>query len=455
MAGRLAAPWPGGHDEPSCLGQMIELMMLNAATDAVVRSYYAASVPAPAPATPLAGDINCDVCVVGGGLTGLTAALELAERGLQVVLLESMHIGWGASGRSGGQLIFGYACEMQTLAALTSPTAARQLWQFSLDGLAGVRARVLRHAIDCDWADGQLHVAIKPRQRAELHAYRAHLERDYGYAGLQFLDAEALAGHIHSPRYCAGLFDSRGAHVHPLKYTLGLAAAARAAGVSIFEGTRALRLTRGAAPRVHCAQGEVRARQIVLAGNAYLGALVPELARKIMPVGTYIVASAPLGAELAQACLPTNAAVTDINFVLDYFRLSADHRMLFGGRVSYSKIPPPNLAGSMRRRMVRVFPQLAQVPVEYAWGGYVDITMNRAPHFGRLDNTLYFAQGFSGHGMAATGLAGTVLAEAIAGDLQRLDVFARIPHRDFPGGPLLRMPSLVAAMTYYRLRDLL
>lgn len=429
--------------------------MLNAATDAMVRSYYAASVPAPTPAVPLAGDVDCDVCVVGGGLTGLTAALELAERGFQVVLLESMHIGWGASGRSGGQLIFGYACDMPKLAALTSPDDARRLWQCSLDALAGVRARVARHAIDCDWADGQLHVAIKPRQRDELEAWGEQLATTYGYAGLQFLDRAALESHIRSPRYCAGLFDPRGAHVHPLKYTLGLADAARAAGVRIFEGTRALRLTRGAAPRVHCAQGQVNARYVVLAGNAYLGALVPALERKIMPVGTYIVASAPLGAGLAGTCLPTNAAVTDINFVLDYFRLSADHRMLFGGRVSYSKIPPPNLAGSMRRRMVRVFPQLADVPVEYAWGGYVDITMNRAPHFGRLDSTLYFAQGFSGHGMAATGLAGTVIAEALAGDAQRLDVFARIPHRDFPGGRLLRMPSLVLAMLYYRLRDLL
>ena len=426
-----------------------------AAAESHVRSYYSASAPAAPAGPPLTGELHCDVCVIGAGLTGLTAALELAERGFEVVVLESHCIGWGASGRSGGQLIFGYACDMQKLAALVPPADARRLWQYSLEALDDVRARVARYRIACDWADGQLHVAIKERQRTELREWQAMLARDYGYDGLDYLEGDALRTHVASPRYRAGLFDPRGAHVHPLKYTLGLAEAARAAGVRIHEQSCALRLQRGASPVVETAQGHVHCRQVVLAGNAYLGSLVPELERKIMPVGTYIVASAPLGAELARSCLPTNAAVTDINFVLDYFRLSADHRMLFGGRVSYSKIPPPNLAASMRARMVRVFPQLRAVPVEYAWGGYVDITMNRAPHFGRLDSTLYFAQGFSGHGMATTGLAGRVIAEALAGDASRLDVFARLAHRDFPGGRLLRMPSLVLAMTWFRLRDLL
>jgi len=429
--------------------------MRSAAAEPHVRSYYAASAPMNPPGPPLVGDHHCDVCVIGAGLTGLTAALELAARGFSVLVLEANAIGWGASGRSGGQLIFGYACDMARLAGLVSKDEARLLWNWSLDALADVRERVGRHAIDCDWADGQLHVALKPRQRTELREWQATLARDYGYERLEFLEGEALAAQVASPRYCAGLLDPRGAHLHPLKYTLGLAAAARAAGVRIHEQSRALGLTRGQRPSVQTAAGRVHCRYVVLAGNAYLGALVPELERKIMPVGTYIVASAPLSAELAARCLPTNAAVSDINFVLDYFRLSADHRMLFGGRVSYSKIPPPNLPGSMRARMLRVFPQLAGVPVEYAWGGYVDITMNRAPHFGRLDDTLYFAQGFSGHGMATTGLAGRVIAEALAGDASRLDVFARIPHRDFPGGRWLRTPSLVLAMIYYRLRDYL
>jgi len=243
--------------------------------------------------------------------------------------------------------------------------------------------------------------------------------------------------------------------VHPLNFTLGLAHAAQAAGVKIYEHSLAEKITRGAQPMVQLAEGQVRARQIVVAGNAWLGPLVPELDARIMPVGTYIIASEPLGEARARELLPTDAAVTDINFVLDYFRLSADHRMLFGGRVSYSGLTPPNLAESMRRRMVAVFPSLADVKVSHAWGGFVDITMNRAPHFGRIGQNLYFAQGFSGHGMAITGLAGRLIAEAIAGDSARLDVFARIPHRVFPGGRWLRTPSLMLAMLYYRLRDLL
>lgn len=429
--------------------------MRRVAAESREHSYYAASVSGPTPGPPLTGATRCDVCVIGAGLTGLSAALELAARGFEVLVLEAGAIGDGASGRSGGQLIFGYACEMTKLAALVPATDARRLWDFSCAALADVRARVADYAIDCDWVDGQIHVAIKARQRAELRAWQAVLAEDYGYDGLEFLDGEALSAHVVSPRYCAGLYDPRGAHVHPLKYTLGLAAAARAAGVQIYEHSRVLSLRRGARPAVSTAHGCVECRYVAIAGGAYLGSLVPELARRIMPVSTYIVATAPLGAELAARCLPSNAAVADLNFVLEYFRRSADDRLLFGGRASYSKRTPPNLAESLRRRMSRVFPQLASIPIEYAWGGYVDVTWNRAPDFGRLDDTLYYAQGFSGHGMAISGLAGKVLAEALAGDAMRFDVFARIPHRAFVGGRWLQTPCWVLASLYHRLRDCL
>lgn len=422
---------------------------------ATVNSYYAASARTFAGLPALQGEVRCDVCVIGGGITGLSSALELAERGFKVVLLEGRTVGWGASGRSGGQVITGYACEMATLAELTSRADAQRLWEMSLEAVDLVQQRVTRHAIDCDWRTGQLHVAIKPRQIAELARYQRSLAEDYGYPKLEWLEGAALAEHIVSPRYLAGLLDLRAGHLHPLNFTVGLAAAARAAGVSLYEHSLALRVTRGAAPVVHTAAGQVHARQLVFAGNAWLGRLAPELDSRIMPVGTYIIASEPLGAARAKALMPSDAAVTDINFVLDYFRRSADHRVLFGGRVSYSGITPPDLVASMRRRMVAVFPSLAEVRVDYAWGGFVDITLNRAPHFGRLENNLYFAQGFSGHGMAITGLAGRLMAEAIAGDASRLDVFARIPHRAFPGGRWLRTPSLMLAMLYYRLRDLL
>jgi gamma-glutamylputrescine oxidase len=242
--------------------------------------------------------------------------------------------------------------------------------------------------------------------------------------------------------------------LHPLKYTQGLARAAETAGAVIYEDSEILRYQDGAQIRVHTAYGTVCCSHLVLCGNAYIGAVAPSLARKILGVGTYIIATEPLGEERIRGLLPSNAAVADINWILDYFRSSADHRLLFGGRVSYSSVQPPRLAESMRARMLRVFPTLAGVHVAYAWGGYLDITMSRAPNFGRLAPNVYYLQGFSGHGVTLTGLAGKLVAEAVAGTAERFDVFARIPHRDFPGGRLFRRPSLMLAMLYYRLRDL-
>ncbi len=419
-----------------------------------IDSYYAATAHPWQVAPALTESLRCDVCVVGGGITGCATALHLAERGYDVVLLEANSIGWGASGRSGAQVIAGFACDLETLARVVGAPDARRLWELSLAGVQLVKDLVTSHAIACDWHDGQMHVAIKPRQRAELRAYQRLLAAQYDYP-LEYLEGPALQAVLRSARYCAGLYDSRAGHLHPLNYTLGLAAAARAAGVRIFEDTRVLSFHEEPQPRVTTAQGQVSARQLVFAGNAYLDSLVPALARKIMPVGTYIVASAPLGAVRAQQLITNRTAVTDSNFVLDYFRLSADHRLLFGGRVSYSKVPPANLRATMRARMLRVFPQLHDIALDYAWGGYVDISLNRAPHFGRLTRDIYFAQGFSGHGMALTGLAGKLMAEAIAGTSERFDVFARIPHRNFPGGKFLRVPGILLGTLYYRMRDML
>lgn len=419
-----------------------------------IDSYYAATARGWQSAPILTDHLHCDVCVVGGGITGCSSALHLAERGYDVVLLEANRIGWGASGRSGAQVIGGFARDIDYFARLVGAADARRLWDMSLEGVQLVKDLVARHAIACDWRDGQMQVAIKPRQRDALRAYQALLAERYDYP-LEYLAGDALQAVLRSPRYSAGLYDPQAGHLHPLNYTLGLADAARAAGVRIFEDTRVLSYRDAPQPEVTCAQGRVTARQLVFAGNAYLGKLVPALDRKIMPVGTYIVASSPLGAALARQVIANDMAVTDINFVLDYFRLSADHRLLFGGRVSYSKVPPTNLRSTMRKRMVRVFPQLHDIDIDYAWGGYVDISFNRSPHFGRLTRDIYFAQGFSGHGMALTGLAGKLMAEAIAGTSERFDVFARIPHRNFPGGRYFRLPGLLLGTLYYRLRDLL
>ena len=419
-----------------------------------INSYYAATANPWASAPALTGEMFCDVCVVGGGITGCSAALHLAERGYDVVLLEAQSIGWGASGRSGAQVIVGFAREIDRIAAAVGAADARRLWDMSIEAVDLVKTQITRHAINCDWQDGQIHVALKARQRDELHNYQQLLAEHYDYP-LQLIEGPDLRALLASPRYCAGMFDRRSGHLHPLNYTLGLAEAARAAGVRVFEHSKVAGFDSTPTPQVRTRNGVVNARHLVFAGNAYLDRLVPPLARKIIPVGTYIVASEPLGATRARELIANNMAVTDINFVLDYYRLSVDHRMLFGGRVSYTAHTPRNLAATMQARMVRVFPQLAGVKLDYAWGGLVDISLNRTPHFGRLSPNVYFAQGFSGHGMALTGLAGKLIAEAIAGTAERFDVFARIPHHDFPGGRLLRIPALLLGTFYYRLRDLL
>lgn len=419
-------------------------------------SWYHASLPPAAARPKLQGAQHCDVGVIGGGISGLSAALHLAERGYRVVLLEAEHIGWGASGRSGAQAIFGVAAPQEKLVSLVGKEDARRIWDLSIEALAQQRALIARHGIDCDYVAGQMHVAIKPRHRAELAAWHQSMHEEYGYHSVSLLDEAATRRLVNSERYIAGLHDSNSGHLHPLKYVRGLAAAAERAGVVIHESSRVRHYTRRDGRVVlNTDAGELHCAQVVLAGNAWLGRTAPALARRIMPVSTYIVATEPLGEERATALLPENTAVTDINWVLDYFRRSADHRLLFGGRVSYSALNAFGSAEPTRRRMVKVFPNLRDVKIEYSWGGYVDITMNRAPDFGRVEPDVYYLQGFSGHGIALTGLAGQLVAEAIAGDAERFDVFARIPHYPFPGGTLLRRPALVLAMMYLRLRDLL
>lgn len=418
------------------------------------RSYYTDTASPFAAQLSLQGRERVDVCILGAGLSGLSAAIELADAGYKVAILEADQVGFGASGRNGGQAIFGFGCEQTKIAAMIGTDEARRLFDWSLEGVRMIHERRARFAIDCDWRDGHAHVPIKPRQVAELQAWQHDLADNYGYA-LPWWSRDELRAHLASDRYLGALYDPNSGHLHPLNYTLGLARAALSLGVRIYERSKVTRVVRGNPAVFQTDAGEVICDFGILAGNAYVRGIAPELDSRIMPVGTYIGATRPLGAERAQALIGNGMAVADVNWALDYFRLSADHRLLFGGRASYSTLPPPNLRGTLRRRMRRVFPQLADVEFEHVWGGYVDISLNRAPHWGRLGNNLYFAQGFSGHGVAATGLAGRVIAEAIHGQASRLDAFARIPHRPFPGGRRLRTPLLVAAMAWYKLRDAL
>jgi gamma-glutamylputrescine oxidase len=433
-----------------------------AAASENANSWYASTANTAALRPSMQGHDDCDVCVVGGGIAGCSAALHLARRGYRVILLEQQHIGWGASGRSGAQALFGLAIAQHKLAKLVGDADAHLAFDITVEGLKLLKSLITEHRIDCDWVPGQIHAAIKPRQDRELQLWAEDLQRNYQYQSLRLLGRAELREFVASERYSSGLLDSQSGHLHPLNYTLGLAAAAERAGVRICEHSRALSWASvggnaaGTGPVVLRTQrGEVRCSQLVFCGNAWLGDTAPALSRKIMAVSTYMVATEPLGEAAARALLPQDSAVTDVNWVLDYFRRSIDHRLLFGGRVSYSGLDALNSAEKTRCRLLKVFPQLGSARIDFSWGGYVDITLNRAPHFGRLQPNVYFLQGFSGHGIVLGGIAGKLIAEAISGSAERFDVFARIPHRDFPGGLALRRPALVLGMLWYRLRDLL
>ncbi len=423
-------------------------------------SYYAATAPRGEGFAPLQGEVEADVAVVGGGLAGLSAAIELAERGQKVVLLEAAQIGSGASGRNGGQAIHGLACDQAEIERQLGLDEARRIWSMSIEALDLIQQRCARHGIDAQWQSGFLGLATKPAKSRELRQWADHIASTYDYP-LRWIAPAELGRWIDSPRFDAGVHDPRSGHLHPLRYVLGLAQAAKALGVRIHEMSPVSAVDEGPSLLLHTPGGRLRARQALLAGNVYLAeyapALAATLAPRIMPVGTYIVCSEPIARERLDALIPSRSAVCDTNFVLDYFRPTADQRLLYGGRVSYSTVTPRDLMASMRARLVQTFPQLGNVGMQYAWGGFVDISMNRAPDFGRLgrQRNLYYLQGFSGHGLALTGLAGRIVAEAMHGDASRFDTFARLRHRPFPGGRLMRMPALVLGMAYYRLRDLL
>ncbi|HLK71173.1 MAG TPA: FAD-binding oxidoreductase [Steroidobacteraceae bacterium] len=423
-------------------------------------SYYSAVTPPLPPTQALAGSERADVCVVGGGIAGCSAALALAERGYRVILLEAQRLGWGASGRNGGQILPGIAAEQAELARIAGAQAALMIWQLSLEAIALIKQRLTRYAIDCEWRDGQMLAAIKPRQWQALQRWQDWLDQ-HSYPDTRLLDREAVRAVLASERYIGALYDPRGGHLQPLRYTLGLARAAQQAGVIVHEASQVLSYdlpgSGAAAPsrlRVRSAAGEVLCDWLVFAGNAWLGSTVPALARKVLGVGSYIIATEPLGAERAERLIANNAAVCDTNWILDYFRRSSDERLLFGGRVSYTGHDLRGIVPATRRRMLKVFPQLADARIEHAWSCLLDITLNRVPHFGRLAPNVFFVQGFSGHGIAIAGLAGQLLADAVAGSAERFDVFARLAHRDFPGGGALRRPLLALAMLWYRLRDL-
>lgn len=416
-------------------------------------SYYKATAN-PHPSHPaLQGDIKADVCVVGGGYTGLSAALELVERGYDVVVLESETIGYGASGRNGGQVCTGFTKGMETIEARIGKDLAKAAWEIADEAPKLVKERVNRYGIDCDLKWGYTHLANKPEDLEDFKEAQESWSR-YGYSDTRIDDKAALQARLASRIYHGGLFEKGAGHLHPLNYCLGLAEAAQKTGARIFEHSEVTRIDKGPAPKAYTLKGRVDAKFLVLAGNAYMGNLVPMLHRRIMPVGSYILATEPLGDESARAIIRDDDAFCDSNFVVDYFRLSGDKRMLFGGRCTYSGKDPDDMVAFMKPKLLKVFPQLENTRIDHYWGGFIGITMDRMPHLGTIGPNIYFAQGFSGHGLALSGICGKLIAEAVSGTAERFDVMTRFKHPVFPGG-YFRTPILMLGMLYYQLRDIL
>jgi gamma-glutamylputrescine oxidase len=391
------------------------------------------------------------VCIVGAGYTGLSTALHLAKAGLSVVVLEAARVGFGASGRNGGQIVHSYSRDLDVIERRYGEAQARALGAMAFEGAEVLRGFVAEHAIECDLKPGGVFAAITARQAAGLRAHQALWER-YGHRQLTLLDAEATRAIVGTRRYQAALLDASGGHFHPLKLAQGEARALCSIGGQVFEQSRAVRIERGAAPRVHVAAGSVKARVVVVACNAYVDGLEPQLAARSMPCGTQIVATEPLG-ERWREVLPSDHCVEDSNFLLDYYRLSADKRLLYGGGVVYGARDPAHIERIVRPRLLKTFPQLAGVRIDYAWTGNFLLTLSRLPDVGRLAENIFYSQGCSGHGVTFTHLIGRVLAEAILGRPERMAVFERLPHRPFPGGRLLRVPLTALGARYYDLRD--
>jgi gamma-glutamylputrescine oxidase len=414
-------------------------------------SYYQASANQTLTFPALQGDITADVVVVGGGYTGVSAALELARSGYKTVLLESQHIGFGASGRNGGQICTGFSLGQASLEKQVSKADALKCFAMAEEAKVLIEDRIAEHKIDCDLQWGYLHCIPKPTQKPMLQGWIDEYEA-LGYKGCTLLSKSELEAKLGTTLYHGAMREPRAGHFHPLNYLLGMTRAARDAGAIIHENSHVIEFGTGASPFARTAQGKVKAKFMLIGGNGYLGGAVKALSGRVMPVSSFIITTEQLGEARAKSLIRDNEAVADTNFILDYFRRTADHRLLFGGRANYSTMEPANLAESMKESMVRVFPQLADVKIEHSWGGYIAITSNRIPDCGKLSSNVFYAHGYSGQGVALAGLYGKLMAEAVRGTAERFDLLAQFKHIPFPGGPI-RMPMLVAAMMYYRLRD--
>lgn len=422
------------------------------------RSYYLASANAMPERPALGADLSADVCVIGAGFTGVNTAIELAQRGLSVILLEARRIGWGASGRNGGQLIRGIGHDVSGFAKYVGEEGVRYLERAGIESVALVGERIREHGIDCDLRWGFAELANTPAQFAAFKGEQDSLAR-LGYVHeTRLVGPQDIRDVVDSTQYAGALVDMGSGHLHPLNLVLGEAQVAESLGVRIFEHTEVLELIHGDTVQVRCAGGTVCAASLVLACNAHLEELEPRLSGKVLPAGSYIIATEPLSVAQANQLIPQNLALCDQKVGLDYYRLSADRRLLFGGACHYSGRDPKDIAAYMQPKMLKVFPQLADTAIAFQWGGRIGITANRFPQVGRLKQypNVFYAQGYSGHGLNVTHWCARLLAEGIhAGHSQGLDIFSQVPHMTFPGGKALRSPLLALGMAWHRLRELM
>ena len=415
-------------------------------------SYYAASaIPSPN-RPPLQGTVEADVCIIGAGYTGVSAGLHLAEAGFKVVLLEQAKVGWGASGRNGGQIVHSYSRDIDVIEASYGKAVAEPLGQMMHEGAQIIRDRVAKYQIDCDLKNGGVYAALSKKKVHGLHEQKALWEK-WGNKHLSLIDDPMeMKKVVNTDRYHALLIDQSGGHFHPLNLTLGEAVAIEQNGGTIYEDSPVTKIERGATATVKTAQGEVKAKFVIVACNAYIGDLEPQLASRAMPCGTQVVATEPLG-DLARTLIPSDHCVEDTNFLLDYFRLSGDGRLIYGGGVIYGARDPAHIESIIRPKMLKTFPQLSKVKVDYAWTGIFLLTMSRLPEVGKLTDNIYYSQGCSGHGVTFTHLIGRLISEAIRGQAERFSAFERLPHYPFPGGRMFRIPLTAMGAMWYDLRD--
>jgi len=415
-------------------------------------SWYVASADIPDERPPLRGETRADVCIIGAGYTGLSAARHLAQKGLDVVVLDAHRAGFGASGRNGGQVCSGYDSNQTALTRKLGAAKARLLWDLAEEAKADLRAICADHIPNARYTAGLLHGTYTGREAAQDQAEVDLLTQEYGYEHARLCGPDEMRALVKSPHYHSGLLDMGAGHIHPLRYALGLARLAEDTGARIFERTEVHRIDKGNPAVVATGKGRVKARFVILAGNGYLPNLERKVAARVMPLNSFIGATEPLGAR-ADEILGQDIAVHDSKWVANYFRLSEDRRLLFGGRPNYTLGFPEGIAALMQKRIPKIFPQLEGVKIDYAWGGTLGVTIPRMPAAIRVAPNILSAGGYSGHGVALSGLAGKLMAEAVAGQAGRFDTFADLDVPNFPGGAAFRAPILRLAMTWYALRD--